>query len=120
MASGQIIYAAGLIGMAFSRSFQLSLLCIALIGWGTITQLALANTLIQMVVPDDLRGRVISTYFWAQQGVAPFGSLFIGWLAQTGGAPLSAGIGGAICLGSALLIHAAKPVAVHATGEECI
>jgi MFS family permease len=119
MVSGQVIYAVGLIGMAFSRNLRLSILFIALIGWGTIIQLALANTLIQLAVPDELRGRVISTYFWAQMGVAPFGSLFIGALAQTRGAPLAVGIGGAICLGSALLIHAIKPQALRATGEEC-
>ena len=50
------------------------------------------------VVPDELRGRVISTYFWAQQGVAPFGSLFIGFLAQQAGAPLAVRIGGIVCL----------------------
>jgi hypothetical protein len=90
-----------------------------LIGWGTITSLVMSNTLIQMTVPDSLRGRVISTYFWAQSGAAPFGSLFIGWLTQAGGAPLAAGLGAAICLGSSILIHAAKPIVLRATGEEC-
>ncbi len=119
LASGQVIYAAGLIGMAFSRSQTLSMIFIALIGWGTITSLVMSNTLIQMTVPDSLRGRVISTYFWAQSGAAPFGSLFIGWLTQAGGAPLAAGIGAAVCLGSSVLIHAAKPIVLRATGEEC-
>jgi hypothetical protein len=46
-----------------------------LIGWGTVTQLAIMNVLIQVQVPNGLRGRVFSTYLWAIQGVAPFGSL---------------------------------------------
>jgi MFS family permease len=122
MVAGQLVFAAGLLGMAFSRSLRLSVVCIALVGWGTIIQLALANTLIQLAVPDALRGRVISTYFWAQMGAAPFGSLFIGWLAQTRGAQLAVGVGGAICLASALLIHTLRPVGLKATGvpgEEC-
>ncbi len=114
---GQLVYAAGLIGMALSHVLWISLVAIALIGWGTITQLALANTLIQLAVPDELRGRVISTYFWAQNGVAPFGSLFIGWLAQTYGAPVAAGIGGGVCLVSALLIHSARPAVVRSVHE---
>ena len=40
------------------------------------------NTLIQLQVPDNLRGRVFSIYLWALQGVAPFGSLLIGWMTQ--------------------------------------
>ena len=51
-------------------------------GWGAVTQLATMNTLIQLQVPDNLRGRVFSIYLWALQGVAPFGSLLIGWMTQ--------------------------------------
>ena len=50
------------------------------------------------MVPDELRGRVISTYLWAMQGVAPFGSLFMGWMAQTWGAPVAVAFGGSVCL----------------------
>jgi hypothetical protein len=56
------------------------------------------NTLIQVKVPNGLRGRVFSVYLWALQGVAPFGSLLTGWLAQTWGVPLAALIGGLISL----------------------
>jgi hypothetical protein len=45
------------------------------------------NVLIQIQVPNGLRGRVFSTYLWAIQGVAPFGSLLIGWWAQSWGVP---------------------------------
>jgi hypothetical protein len=78
------------------------------IGWGTVTQLVSINTLIQIKVPDELRGRVFSIYLWALQGVAPFGSLLIGWLAQNWGVPLAALTGGLVSLisiGSLHLIH---------------
>jgi MFS family permease len=51
-------------------------------GWGAVTQLATMNTLIQLQVPDNLRGRVFSIYLWALQGITPFGSLLIGWMTQ--------------------------------------
>jgi Transmembrane secretion effector len=80
-----------------------------LIGWGTVTQLAMTNTLIQLLVPNNLRGRVISTYLWAQNGVAPFGSLLVGWMAQTFGAPFAVLVGGGVCLGVAAVVHVVTP-----------
>jgi len=74
-----------------------------------VTQLAMMNTLIQLEVPDALRGRVFSTYLWALQGVAPFGSLLIGWVAQTWNVPLAALICGGMCLLAAILIHSLNP-----------
>jgi MFS family permease len=107
--AGQIVAGAAFVMLGWSRSLPLSLLLIAGIGWGTVTQLALTNTLIQLMVPDQLRGRVISTYLWGLQGVAPFGSLLVGWLAQNWGAPLAAIVGGGVCLLSAIVIHAFTP-----------
>jgi MFS family permease len=80
---GQFVFAGALIGFSLAQSMGLAVVFLVLIGWGTVTHLAMTNTLIQLTIPDNLRGRVMSTYFWAQSGVAPFGSLFIGWLAQT-------------------------------------
>jgi MFS family permease len=56
------------------------------------------NTMIQVRVPNELRGRVFSVYFWALQGVAPFGSILIGWIAQSWNVQASIVIGGAACL----------------------
>jgi hypothetical protein len=75
-----------------------------------VAQLMMMNTLIQIDVPDGLRGRVFSVYLWAQQGVAPFGSLFIGWLAQAAGVPRAALVGGLVCLIVLILGHAKWPV----------
>ena len=51
----------------------------------------------------------MSTYFWAQSGVAPFGSLFIGWFAQTQGATFAVEVGGGVCLVAYLAIHIFNP-----------
>jgi hypothetical protein len=55
------------------------------------------NTMIQIRVPNELRGRVFSVYFWALQGVAPFGSIVIGWIAQTWDVPTAIVTGGLVC-----------------------
>jgi uncharacterized membrane protein AbrB (regulator of aidB expression) len=60
---------------------------------------------VQTEVPDTLRGRVFSVYFWALQGVAPFGSIVVGWLAQTWKVPVAAIISGTICLCGIVLIR---------------
>ncbi len=73
--------------LALSRTPQVSMLALALGGYTLINQLAITNTLIQMVVPDELRGRVLSTYTWALGGFWPIGSLLTGWMAERLGAP---------------------------------
>lgn len=79
---GEAVFILGILTIAFSHSLWLTMFLITLMGWGSVTQLATMNTLIQLQVPDNLRGRVFSIYLWALQGVAPFGSLLIGWLTQ--------------------------------------
>jgi MFS family permease len=106
---GQFAFAIALIGLSFSRDLLATLPLMTLIGWGIVTHLAMTNTLIQLIVPNALRGRVISTYLWAQQGAAPFGSLFIGWLAQTWGAPVAVLVGASICLITAAALHLITP-----------
>jgi len=96
--AGQLIFILSIIALSFTRNVSLTLALIVIIGWGTVTALAIMNTLIQLQVPDHLRGRVFSTYLWALQGVAPFGSLLVGWMAQTWGVPLTALVCGLICL----------------------
>jgi hypothetical protein len=96
--------------VAFAHSLPVAGLLICILGWATVTQFMMMNTLIQIDVPDGLRGRVFSVYLWASQGVAPFGSLFIGWLAQTAGVPNAALVCGCICLLVVLISHAKWPV----------
>ena len=102
---GQISFVFPIIALGFVRNINLALLILVFVGWGTVTQLVTMNTAIQIEVPDSLRGRVFSIYFWALQGVAPFGSIFIGWLAQTWDVPTTIIVGGTICLLGILAIR---------------
>ena len=95
---GSFVFSVALVGLAWSRGLLTALPMMLVIGWGSVTTLALMNTLIQLTVPNALRGRVFSTYLWALQGVAPFGSLFVGWLTQTLGAPIAVTVCGLACL----------------------
>ncbi len=79
---GESAFILGMIAIPFSRSLLPTLFFIALMGWGAVTQLATMNTLIQLQVPDHLRGRIFSIYLWALQGITPFGSLLVGWMTQ--------------------------------------
>lgn len=79
---GEAAFILGMIAIPFTRSIGPAMIIIALMGWGAVTQLATMNTLIQLQVPDFLRGRVFSIYLWALQGITPFGSLLIGWMTQ--------------------------------------
>src|SRR5207253_241523 len=75
-------FAAALALFALSRWMPLSMLALALAGWGMITHLATTNTILQLETPDALRGRVMSAYTWCVVGTAPVGSLLLGWLAE--------------------------------------
>lgn len=106
---GQVAFIFPLIALGYVRNLNASLVLLVLIGWGTVTQLVSMNTLIQVSVPNGLRGRVFSVYLWALQGVAPFGSLLIGWLAQNWGVPHAALAGGLISLVSISGLHLVSP-----------
>ncbi|MEA4910358.1 MAG: MFS transporter [Chloroflexi bacterium] len=108
--AGQLAFALGLIGISRVPIFQASLPMMILIGWGTVTQLASTNTIIQLTAPDHLRSRVLSTYLWSVNGLAPFGSLCLGWLVQTLGAQTAVMLGGTICLVGYAYVHLRRPM----------
>lgn len=110
MTVGQFVFAITLALVPLIRVLPVALGLIAVLGWAMVSQLMMMNTLIQLQVPDALRGRIFSTYLWALQGVAPFGSLFIGWLAQTAGVPLAALVCGGVCLMALGFIHTRWPL----------
>ena len=110
MTIGEFVFAIALVLVSFTRNVPLTLGLIGVIGWAMVTQMMMMNTLIQLDVPDNLRGRVYSVYLWAIQGIAPFGSLFIGWLAQAAGVPEAALVGGIICLLAVVVIQAKWPI----------
>ena len=95
---GQITFILPIIALGFVTKTPIALILLTFIGWGTVTQLVTMNTMIQTQVPNGLRGRVFSIYFWALQGVAPFGSIVIGWIAQNWNVPTAALVGGTACL----------------------
>ena len=114
---GQLAFIFALILISTVRTLPPALILITFLGWGTVTQLATMNTLIQLEVPDYLRGRVFSAYLWALQGIAPFGSLAVGWLAQNLGVPAAALIVGLICLVVIGGLHLRYPVVRNLTGS---
>ncbi len=92
------IFGASLIAFSFSRMFWLSMLLLPFTGFGLMQQMAASNTILQTIVDDEKRGRVMAYYAMAFQGMAPFGSLLGGAVAGRIGAPATLVIGGAICL----------------------
>ncbi|MBK9604379.1 MAG: MFS transporter [Anaerolineales bacterium] len=96
---GEAAFILGMIVIPISNSVWIAMIIIALMGWGAVTQLATMNTLLQLQVPDILRGRVFSIYLWALQGIAPFGSLLVGWMTQEFGLTNTTLLCGLISLG---------------------
>jgi MFS family permease len=91
-------FGAGLMALSLSRSFWLSLLVMPVIGAGMMVQMASSNTILQTIVDEEKRGRVMSFYAMAFVGMAPFGSLAAGAAAQRFGTPLTLRVGGAVCV----------------------
>ena len=98
IAAASAVFGAGLIGFAFSESLWLSMLLLAVAGFGLLLQTASSNTFLQMIVGDALRGRIMSLYTLAFVGTLPLGSLFAGWLADRYGAPATVALGGCATL----------------------
>jgi predicted MFS family arabinose efflux permease len=82
---------------ALSRAFPLSLVLLALAGCAMIVNNALTNTMLQTLVPDQLRGRVMGFYSFVFVGLSPLGAFLVGAFAERYGAPVAVGTGGLIC-----------------------
>jgi MFS family permease len=89
---------AGLIAFSFSRTLIVSIAALPLVGAGMMLQSAAANTILQTVVDEKLRGRVMAFYTMAVLGTQPLGSLLAGALADRIGAPHTIFIGAVACL----------------------
>ncbi len=98
IAASLAVFGAGVVGLALSRVFWLSLLALTVAGFGAIRMIASCNTLVQTLVDDDKRGRVMSLYALAFLGTAPFGSLLMGAMAHRLGAPFTLAISGSVLL----------------------
>jgi MFS family permease len=92
------VFGMGLIGFGLSRVFWLSMVMVLIAGMGMMQGMAASNTVIQTLVTDDKRGRVMSYYTMAFMGMAPFGSLLAGSLAHAMGAPWTVVVSGSVVL----------------------
>jgi len=104
------IFGLGLILFSLSTNFILSMFLLLFTGFGMLMQMTASNTILQTIVDDDKRGRVMSFYTMAFMGTAPFGSLLAGALASKVGAPNTLLIGGVACILGALVFMRKLPV----------
>ncbi len=94
------VFSGGLVMFSFSRVLWLSVPALAVAGCGMMVMMASANTVIQTIVDDEKRGRVMSFYTMSFLGTAPFGSLFAGSLSARIGAPHTVLLSGLLCFGA--------------------
>jgi len=109
-----------LLAFSFSRALWLSALLLVPAGFCMMIQMASSNTLIQSMVPDRLRGRVMSVYAMTFMGMAPLGALLAGSLAHNLGAPMTVGLGGVVAIVGAGLFGLKLPVLRPAAREMII
>jgi MFS family permease len=107
IASG--LFGVGLITFSFVQVVWLAIPCLVFAGFGFMVQMASSNTVIQTIVDDEKRGRVMSFYMMAFLGTAPFGSLIAGWLSSRIGAGHTLFVGGVCCIAGALWFASALP-----------
>jgi MFS family permease len=102
-------FAITLMAFALSRNLWLSAVLLVPVGFCMMLEMSSSNTLIQAMVPDHLRGRVMSVYSMMFMGMAPFGALFGGAMADRIGAPLTVCMGAVACLGGAVIFGLRLP-----------
>jgi MFS family permease len=103
------IFGLGLIAFSFSRWLPLSLVIIAIVGFGMMIQLGATNIILQTIVDEDKRGRVMSLFTMSFLGLAPFGSLLAGILGEKIGVPTTLLLSGVLCLWAALWLFVQLP-----------
>jgi MFS family permease len=108
------LFGTGLILFSFAPTLWLAIPCMVVTGFGFMTQMAASNTVIQTIVDDEKRGRVMSFYMMAFLGTVPFGSLMSGWLSSRIGAPHTLLVGGLCCTAGAAWFARELPAIRHA------
>jgi MFS family permease len=103
------VFGAGIFAFSQSHYFVLSIVILLFTGFGMMMQMTSSNTVLQTIVDDDKRGRVMSFYTMAFMGTAPFGSLLAGSLASTIGAAATLMIGGISCIIGAIIFARQLP-----------
>jgi predicted MFS family arabinose efflux permease len=104
-----MVFGVALIVFSVSRNLWLSLLVLPISGAGFMMTLAATNTVVQTIVPEHLRGRVMSFYTMAFLGTAPIGSLIGGLAAQRFGVPRSITAGGIACFAGGVWFYMNLP-----------
>lgn len=109
IATAPMLCGIGLIGFALSRMIWLSIPAMMLVGFGSILQISGSNTIVQTLVEDDKRGRVMSLFMMSFLGIVPFGNLLAGSLASAIGAPNTFILNGSVCIVAAALFAKQLP-----------
>ncbi len=104
-----VAFGSSLIAFAISRSFWISFALLVPVGFGMMVQMGAVNTLLQVMTPDRLRGRVMALYSMMFIGMAPIGALLGGAIASKIGAPWTVAIGGASCLAGGIVFARRLP-----------
>ncbi len=105
-----IVFGLGLFLFARSTNLWFSFVIVCIAGFAMMVQMAASNTVLQTVVDEDKRGRVMSFYTMAFMGTAPFGALIAGWLASKIGAPSTLMIGGICCVAGGIAFLRKLPI----------
>lgn len=109
IATAPAIFGTGLIGLSLSRTPWISIAVMPVVGFGMITQMASSNTVLQTIVDEDKRGRLMALYSMAFMGMVPLGSLLAGLLASWIGAPLTVGLSGGVCIIGSMVFSTQLP-----------
>jgi MFS family permease len=104
-----VVFGIGLIAFGLSKGIWLSLVMMLVTGFGMMQGLTSSNTILQTLVDEKMRGRVMSYYTMAFVGMAPFGSLLAGAMAHAIGAPRTVIVSGVACIAGGLLFWTQLP-----------
>ena len=99
------LFGTGIILFAISKSVLISAVLLTVTGFGMMVQMVGSNTIVQTILDEDMRGRVMSFFAVSFAGTMPFGSLYAGSVASSIGAPMTLTISGFVCVAAALLFY---------------
>jgi MFS family permease len=103
------LFGAALVGFGVSRVLWLSIVLLVIAGLGMMRHMAASNTILQTILEEEKRGRVMAFYSMAFAGMSPFGSLLAGALAARIGAPLTVIASGVFCMAGAAAFASRLP-----------
>jgi MFS family permease len=103
MSAAGIVFSLSLLFFSLSRNYYASGAALVAVGWGMVSFLAVGNSFIQLSIPDEFRGRVMSLYAFVFLGIAPLGNAVMGAVAHAVGTDRAVSIGSSLCLLAILL-----------------